>query len=89
MLKITYAGCAGKSKVPSMKKARSHWFGKSSSRNGCIKPYVPVEHLKQGLSTSGAVQLLHGSTFGICQQSTIKYKITVNGVVGIILLVIY
>jgi len=38
----------------------------------CIKPLMFLRNiLKRGLSTSGSVQLFHGSTFGICQQSTL------------------
>ncbi len=38
------------------------------ARNGCIKPLMFLRNiLKQGLSTSGFVQLVHVSTFGICQ----------------------
>jgi len=70
-LKITYIGSAGKSKVPSMNKARSRWFGKGLHAMVHKAPNVPMEHLIRGLSTSGFVQLFHGSTFGICQQSTL------------------
>ena len=34
----------------------------------CIKPLMFLRNiLKRGLSTSGSVQLVHVSTFGICQ----------------------
>ena len=48
-LKITYAGCAGKSKVPSMKTARSRWFGKGLHAMVHKAPNVPTEHFSTGL----------------------------------------
>jgi len=61
-LKITYIGSAGKSKVPSMNKARSRWFGKG------LHAMVHKALKYRALCTSGFVQLFHGSTFGICQR---------------------
>jgi len=41
MFKNYITGCAGKSKVPSMKKARLRL---DIARNGCIKPQCSLEH---------------------------------------------
>jgi len=48
-----------------MKKARFRWFGE------CSHTMVHKALKDRALCTSGFVQLFHGSTFGICQQSTL------------------